>query len=159
MSYGASGVCRITDIRKERILDKLVECYVLTPVKDERTTIFVPISNRVLVNKMQPLLTPEEIKNIFAESDGEPYEWIEEDRKRSDTFRKILTNGTRDDFIKIIHILRSHQAELAANGKKLRPADKALLNQLEKRILDEMALVLGIEPSQVEDYVFQTLGT
>ena len=40
--YGNNGVCRLTDIRRESFTDQPEMYYILSPVFDERSTIYVP---------------------------------------------------------------------------------------------------------------------
>lgn len=52
--YGAQGVCRIADITKRDIGGMPMDYYVLKPVYDDNSTLFVPISNDKLTAKMRP---------------------------------------------------------------------------------------------------------
>ncbi|MBQ9950372.1 MAG: CarD family transcriptional regulator [Clostridia bacterium] len=157
LSYGTSGVCKVIDVRKETVLGKTVEYYVLSPVNDEKTTIFIPTNNERLVAKMQPLLTPDEINELIASMPHEVCEWIAEDRVRNETFREYLNNGTRNDLVRMMRILYTHRGELAKCGKKLRTSDSLMLRQAESKLYGEIALVLGIDVSEVEGYIEQRL--
>lgn len=157
LSYGTSGVCKVVDVRKETVLGKTVEYYVLSPVSDEKTTIFIPTNNEKLVARMQPLLTPEEINELIASMPHEVCEWIAEDRVRNETFREYLNSGTRNDLVRMMRILYTHRKELAKCGKKLRTSDSLMLRQAESKLYGEIALVLGIDVSEVEGYIEQRL--
>ena len=56
--YGSEGVCRIVDIVKRRFQGQTEEYYVLQPVYNENSTIYVPIRNEALIGKMRRSLFP-----------------------------------------------------------------------------------------------------
>ena len=61
--YRAEGVCRISDIKAESfgVIGSKENYYILTPLNDEKSTVFVPVANETLVGMMRPLLSAEEI--------------------------------------------------------------------------------------------------
>lgn len=157
VSYGSAGICRIIDISKEAILGKTVECYVLSPLNDERTTIFVPTDNKTLVGRMHPIMSLEEVHTLILSMPSEQETWIEDERARSSKFREILNGGTRSELIRMMKSLHSKKMELAKVGKRLRASDNAFLTKAELTLYGEVAYVLGIPVDDVEDYITNTL--
>ena len=47
--YGFDGVCQVTNVATKTIMGVPEECYVLQPVDQKSTTIFVPVANKALV--------------------------------------------------------------------------------------------------------------
>ena len=54
VSYRSEGVCVISDIRMEAFnaLGKSEEFYILAPIKDMNSVLYVPVNNEVLTSKM-----------------------------------------------------------------------------------------------------------
>ena len=59
--YGAQGVCRIASIVRESFGSGPVDYYVLKPVYNDNSTIYVPVENGDLTGKMRRILSSEEI--------------------------------------------------------------------------------------------------
>ena len=152
--YGKSGVCRVEDIRRETFGRQSGEYYVLKPVYDKQSTIYVPAANEALLQNMRRILTPEEIyKLIRFMPDMSDSQWIQDPRARSDYFKDILQQGDRGELIRIIKALYHQQKEALAHGKKLHAADEAVMKKAEKMLYDEFALVLQIAPEEVLPFI------
>ena len=90
--YGAYGVCQVEDICPIRFGPDLPrrEYYVLKPVSQVGSSIFVPADNPKLTARMRPVLSKEEIDRLLADVGEERLPWTEDRRQRLDTFRDIL---------------------------------------------------------------------
>ena len=55
--YGANGVCRITDICQKEFSGVIKDYYILTPLSNETMTIFVPVNNKLLTNRIKRILS------------------------------------------------------------------------------------------------------
>lgn len=51
--YSAHGVCRITDIVRKTMAGETAEYYVLQPIYEEGSTLFLPTGNEKLTAKMR----------------------------------------------------------------------------------------------------------
>ena len=51
--YGVHGVCKIDDITKKEFMGSQKEYYVLKPISDSAATLYVPIHNEKLLEKMR----------------------------------------------------------------------------------------------------------
>ena len=69
--YGTAGACRIASHEARRYGDKVQNCFVLKPVFDKSMTICVPDGNPVLMERMHPVMTKEEILALIRELPGE----------------------------------------------------------------------------------------
>ena len=58
VSYRSEGVCVINEIKQQKFgaLDTASEYYVLSPIVDNNSKLYVPVNNEALVSKMRPLL-------------------------------------------------------------------------------------------------------
>ena len=88
--YGATGVCQITGTKKERISGVTKEYYVLKPVFNENSAVYVPMDSPVLVEKMRPVLSATEIKKLITNAKKRNDEWIINDFRRSKQFKEAL---------------------------------------------------------------------
>lgn len=65
-------------------------CYILRPVYDEHSCIFVPADNRKLTKLMRPVLSAEEIDTIILSVKDKNLLWIDDRKKRTARFQDIL---------------------------------------------------------------------
>ena len=63
--YGGSGVCVIQEIATMRFGRTRERYYVLKPVYQNSSLIYVPVENQQLVSKMRPVLTREEVDRLI----------------------------------------------------------------------------------------------
>ena len=85
--YSAHGVCRITDIVRKTMAGETAEYYVLQPIYEEGSTLFLPTGNEKLTAKMRRIPPAEELLTLIRELPDQPSLWLEEESARRDTFR------------------------------------------------------------------------
>lgn len=151
--YGASGVCRVDDICVRDCGTGKREYYVLQPVYDARSTVYIPTDSEKLSSHMRSLLSEKEVYDIIDTMPTDGFAWIQNDKERSETFRDIVENGTRTDLVNLISTLHHRRTELAARGKKLRSSDEAIMQRAERLLYGEFAWVLKIDPSEVVNFI------
>ena len=156
--YGAQGVCRIEEISKREMAGKAMDYYVLKPVYDSNSTLFVPVSNDKLTAKMRRVSSPEEIVALISSMPGENAEWIENENERKERYKEAIARGNRRELIQIIKSLYLHQQKLQEKGKRLHLADDRIFREAERMLYDEFALVLHIKREQVLPFILQQLG-
>ncbi len=153
VSYRTSGVCRIAEIKRCDFGGKQEEYYILHPIHDEKSVIFVPVDSP-LSDKMNSVLTKDEANEIISASIPEkPFDWIENDRERTAKIKEVVSSGDRERITRMIKTLRLRRKALSACGKKLRVTDEAALVSAEKVLYDEFAYALGIERDDVMPYI------
>ncbi|MBR5488831.1 MAG: hypothetical protein IKV72_03930 [Firmicutes bacterium] len=91
--YGAQGVYKITEIKKETMCGTTKDYYILKPAVAAGSTIYVPLDNASLIEKMRPILTAEEIHALIDEMPGEDELWIENELERKEKYHAIITDG------------------------------------------------------------------
>ena len=146
--YGASGVCKIADMKKERIKGVTKEYYVLKPVFSQNSTVYVPTDNPALVEKIQPVISVAELDKVLSEVDGRSHEWIENDNERSEKYKETLRSGTRSEIIEIIRVIHRRQKELITRGKHLHVIDERIRRDAQTPLCSEIAFVKGISPEE-----------
>ena len=156
--YGNDGVCHVIGVTTRKIGGIPEKYYVLRPVSQGTTTIYVPVNNETLVSRMQRLLSLDEAIELIRSVSEEETIWIEDDTKRRFAYEKILEVGDRREIFKLIKTLSLRAQEYKGSKRKMHTADEKLMKEAEKRLYDEFAQVLHIEPEEVLPFIFRTIG-
>lgn len=151
--YGTEGVCVIDEIREMKISHVPGKYYVLRPINRDGATVFVPLNSEILLAKMRPLLTVEQIEAMLTELRNQKAEWIEDPAERKAAFQQTLRSGDRYALLRMIHALYLQRKSLQEKGKRLRTNDEQLLRDAEKLLNDEFAAVLNIRQHEVPEYI------
>lgn len=151
--YGATGVCQITETKKERISGVTKEYYILKPVFNEKAAVYVPMDNPLLIEKMRPILSAAEIKKLITNAKSRNDEWISNDFQRAEQFKETLKNGNRADIIEIIRMIYRRQKELILRGKHLHVSDERTRRDAQTPICSEIAFVKKITPDEALELI------
>ena len=159
--YGSNGVCKIEDIREESFFKEAPKkYYFLKPLFVKSTSvIYVPFDNPAQTDKIKPIMTSEEADKFIEELPVKGMEWIDDRNRRKEKFMEILSSGTRTEIAGIIHLISEHRKLLASEGKKLNAQDERALAESLNRINNELAVVKGMDPSEVEKHLISRVGT
>ena len=155
--YGSSGICRVADIRKEKIGGIEREYYILKPAYDENSTVYVPVDSDDLHKKIKKVLSPEEIYELIKNMPDEESDWIVNYKERCEKYKEILDNGDRYELIKMIISIHLRSEYLSESGRKLGNADRTAMKRAEKLLHEEFALVLNIEPDEVIPFIMKQI--
>lgn len=155
VSYRSEGVCVISDIRTETFGDKSGEYYILAPIKDANSVLYVPVDNDMLVSRMLPLLSASEISSLAEELKDERMEWRIESRARNYEFRDVLNSGDRRALIILVNTIADRAENAAVSGKKLTGGDENALKRARKMLFDEFSVTADIAD---EEQLMQVLS-
>lgn len=150
ISYAGSGVCRIQEISTMRFGRTREQYYVLKPLHQNTSVIYVPVNNERLVAKMRPILTPEEVTALVRDFDSIEPAWEEDVNQRKLMFDELLRSGSCADLVRIIKTLLLQRARRQAEGKMLHVSDENFLREAQRLLYDEFAGVLDKTPKEVE---------
>ncbi len=153
--YMSNGVCRIDDLRNESFGGETKLYYVMHSLSDPRSVIYVPTDSEALTSAMYELLTAEQIDEILDGARIDDEAWIADTKMRAAHFTELLTSGDRAGLIKIICVLGRHKSEVEARKKKFYVSDERILTAATKSITEEFSFVLGIESSEVIQYILE----
>lgn len=151
--YGKTGVCLVQEQKTITMGKERNQYFVLCPVSDGRSSVFVPCDNEVLVSKISPLLTREEIDALLSDADVERLEWIDDRSQRIAFYRSVTTGNDRRMLIRLIYCLFRKKEEKQALGKHLSSMDETTLQECMRLIDEEFSMVLSIPRSQVVNYI------
>lgn len=156
--YGAAGACTITEICTKKFGDAGErEYYVLVPIHDSRTTLYVPVDNEALKAKMKKLLSAEEIEALIDSMPQEEFVWIADEKARQEKFKETLKSGDRRELMGMAKVLYAHRKKVMSMGRKLHTTDERMFREAEKLLCDEFAVVLGMKPAEVMPFIIRRL--
>lgn len=151
--YGVQGVCRIRELCTKKFGREEQEYYVLCPIFDEKSVIYVPTDKPALLAQMRAVLTRAELHELLASAGQQDNLWIENDNHRRDFCAEVIKSGDRSALMGLVSMLYMHSEELKGQKKHFHIADERSLKQAKKLLHDEFAFVLGIRPEEVPDYI------
>ena len=160
VSYGATGLCTIEDIRLEslsRAGTKKQEYYILRPVATPTCTTYVPVANEALTAKMRKIYTRQQIDDLILSVRGRKLEWIEDTRRRADVYGQIVSQGISAELLKLIACLYLEKKARSKGGRKFCATDEKLLSSAERMVSEEFAYALQIPPKQVTAYIAERM--
>ena len=156
--YGSSGVCVIQEIASMRFGRSRERYYVLKPVYQNASLIYVPVGNEQLVSRMRPVLSRQEADELIASIPQVPTAWVEDVQQRKASFDELLRSHSCASLIIMIKTLNEHKAVRQARGKTLHVSDEAYLREAQRLLYDEFAGALDLQPNQVSAYIQEKLG-
>lgn len=143
--YGVQGVCEISAMEEKTVNGKKKTYFVLKPVHDEGSTIFVPTDNETVLKKMRRLLTKEEIHKLIDSMPGESAAWVENENERKERYKQILAQGDHLELIQMIKAIYGHKTKREAEGKRLHMSDERFFKEAEQILYNEFQYVLKLE--------------
>ena len=155
--YGKTGVCLVQEQKTIKMGKESSLYYVLCPVSDVRSSVYVPCDNADLVARMRPLLTREEIDALLSDADEERQPWIEDRNERGALYRTVAAEGDRRRLIRVICCLFRKKHERQEMGKRLSLMDESALQECMRLIDEEFSMVLGIPRSEVVNYILERI--
>ena len=153
--YGTTGVCSVERIEEKRIGRTVGKYYVLKPVSQSTSTVYVPYDNEKLLSKVRKVITPDEIKELFRSLSEEPDIWFENDAERRMKYNDIISSGGCKQYLLLIRTLYNRQVMLSNCGKRLHISDERALKEARRLISDEFSYALGTTREQAEKLVEQ----
>ncbi len=151
--YGAQGICKIDCIQTKQIGKQKADYYVLKPIYNDNTAVFVPVDNELLASKMQDVLTKSQAKELAEKvADIDIIEAKDETQKR-ELYKAILSSSDREKLIALIKTIRLERDARRQNNKKLNINDEQTLRKAELLLYNELAFVYGVEPDEAKNLI------
>jgi len=156
--YGTSGACKIIEIKEEKFSTEVKTYYILAPVNDLKSTIFVPVDNEKLVSKMKKILNEDELMSLIKSIPNMDNIWIENINIRREEYKKIINSNERTKILSLLKTLYERKQNLADIGKKLSVYDEKFLHQAQKIIHSEVAAVFNMNTNEVEPMIKEAIN-
>ncbi len=149
VSYGTTGVCRISALTERSVSGKTAQYYQLEPMHNSSATVLVPTDSEPLLRKLRPLLEAAEIHTLLCRLPDAPDLWSDSEQERRNRYREIFGGSDAATLAQLACSLYRQRQSLASRGRRLRQIDEAAWKDAERLLCDEFAYVLGTEPREI----------
>ena len=148
--YGARGIFQVDQIVKKELKPRRPEtCYVLNSVYGLHTQIVTPASN----SQLRQVMNREEIEQMIDEMPQLESAWIDDKRKREETYQAILAEGDGRKLAQMIISIYTQKQDKLKDRKSLSRADAEMLARAEDLLHEEISLSFKIKKEEVADYL------
>lgn len=155
--YGSHGVCQIVGTEVRSIDRKKVEYFALEPLDQPGSRFYVPTQNPAALAKLHPVLDAEALQTLLHSDEVRQGAWIDDENRRKNRYRELINSGDRASLLCMVGALHRHRQAQKSQGRKFHLCDENFLRDAEKLLNSEFSLVLGIERSEVGEYVKNAL--
>lgn len=150
--YGSQGVCKIDTIETKQIGKLLADYYVLKPLFNESTSLFVPVDNNKLTSKIRNVLSKDQLDEFVKKiPDIELLPYQDENQKRE--LYKLKLSESLESIAAVIKTIRYEKEFRKQSGKKLNIGDEQTLRKAEMLFYNEIAFVLNVEPENAKEII------
>lgn len=151
--YGAQGICKISGFDTKTIGKVDVKYYVLKPIFNENTAVFVPVENATLTAKMKSVLTKSQAKELILKIENIDVIKFSGENQKREQYKVVLSSNEREKLISLIKTIRLERDTRRENGKKLNINDEQTLRKAEALLYNELAFVYNVEPDDVKNII------
>lgn len=151
--YGTSGLCKVEEITKLNVsgADRDRLYYRLTPLEGQGGVIYTPVDNQKV--QMRKALNREEAKELIDSIPDIQELWILEEKQREQNYKQALRSPDCRCWIQIIKTLYVRKQSRIEQGRKITATDEKYLKSAENRLYSELALALGRDKNDMEQYI------
>ena len=153
-----TGICLVIDIIMKRIseLSPEKEYYVLAPLNDERSRLFVPTASDS--SNMRNALNEDEAWSLIRSIPDIEVKWIESDRMREREYKEVMKSNDPVALVSIIKNLYIRNREREERGKKVTAVDDRYFKLAESTLYSELAHALGRDKDDMRRVISETLA-
>ena len=152
--YGTTGVCIVERIEKKKIGRVFKEYYVLKPVAQCSSTVYVPTDNQTLLSKVRAVISVEEVNSLLS-NDETTNMWIENESERREVFANLVSAGSCRERLDLMKSIHKKQRELYENSKRLHLSDEKFFKEVSRIVCDEFEYVLKLTVKEVEELIYK----
>jgi CarD family transcriptional regulator len=156
--YSTTGMCNVEQICINEALNQKREFYILKPLYDDQATVMVPTENEILTSRMKKPITKKEADLLINEADSITALWYNDDKVRSEEYKKVLISDDRRLLLGVIKALYIHKKSQGEKGRKLRSSDERILRNAEKLFYSELAYVMDISLKEAEEIIINAIN-
>lgn len=154
--YGAEGVCKIVGIEELDLTGETSSYYRLASENDRTSTIFVPIANSILTERIKPLLSEEEIRALLADtSEVEPI-FCDSTNLRKSRYHEIVNSADRKRMLALVRELHARRNSIKGTGQRFSITDDHYYKLAQRILFDEFSRVIPISQSEFLDFITKT---
>ena len=150
--YGGHGVCRICGRETKSLGHTSRDYYLLQPVGDSKTTLYLPVDAQPERVRLRHVLTAREIFHLVEQEQENPPSWISDSRQRRQVCGETIRSGDAGALIHLVKNIHAHEAQMPS-GKYLPLSDQEMLQSAENQLYNEFQFVLNIAREQVLPFI------
>ena len=157
--YGVHGVCKIEDITMKEFMGSRKEYYVLKPISDSAATLYVPMHNEKLLEKMRKILSTQEVYHLIETMPQKEILWLKNENERKERYKRVIAQGDHSELIGMIKALYLQKQKREADGKRLYISDERFFKEAERILYDEFQYVLNIKRDELLPLIFSRIDS
>lgn len=152
--YGTTGVCVVERIETKKMGRELKDYYVLKPVAQCSSTVYIPTDNQLLLSKVREVISKKEVQSLLNETKTEDL-WIDNESERRNVFASLVSTGSCSDRLNLMKTMHKKQRELAEKSKRLHLSDERFFKDVSRLVCDEFSFVLELTVKEVEELIYK----
>ena len=153
--YGNAGVYKVEDITTLKgvsYAEKNKEYYILKPLFSEGVVYYPVDSDKIFT---RPIISKEEVERIITlipeiESKSIVCGSVAE---LTEHYKSVFATHSCEDLVKLLMSIYQKKQLAKEQNRKLGQIDETYLRQAENQLYSEFAAALGIDKSEVEEYI------
>lgn len=156
--HTTGGICQIKDIAPLEIsgADKEKKYYLLVPVKNKNSKVFVPVGNED--SAMRPIISENEAWVIIDDIPNIGEIVVENEKFRETIYKEAIRSCDPRELVKIGKSLFSRRQQRIQEGKKTTATDDKYYKLAEDNLYSELAFVLGKQKEEIPDIISARIG-
>lgn len=150
------GICQIKDITPLDIAgaDKDKKYYLLMPVRDNGSKVYVPVDND---SAMRKIITKEEANALIDSIPSIAEMEIENDKMREMKYKEAIKSCDLYALVGVLKNLHSRRSERIQAGKKSTATDDKYIKIAEENLNSELAFVLGRDKKEMQHFITEMI--
>lgn len=149
------GICRIEDVMQLDIYDTDKEYYMLVPISEKSSKIYIPTDNaegriRKVISKEETLKFIKSIPEIDAKD-------IPNEKMREQEYKTSILSCNNEKIVSIIKSIYARKQERMEQGKKITTTDDKYFKRAEDVLFSELSFVLNIPKDKMEQFISDTI--
>lgn len=148
--YGTNGICLVEDSCDMAFPSNAEKkpYFILRPLSDSGSVIYIPHDNDVLLARIRPVLTKMQATELLG-TETRATEWIDDRKLRTLSFREAVQQSDPAALLSLILCICRKREELTAQNKKTANADREILAAALKAVSEEFAFSLEITKNKM----------
>ena len=137
-----NGICEVKDIIHPDFVDDTKKLYyLLQPLSDEKTLLYVPTSRND--GSMRPVITKKEAQELIQMIPVINEPWINNERDRERNYKEAIKSNNPQKLIGIIKLIYQRKKMRQEQGKKTTIIDNQYFDKAENLLYSELEIVMG----------------
>ena len=113
--HSRDGICTVVDIREMSLTDEPQEYYILQPVYERGSKLYIPIEKEALF--LRPPVTEAEIREYVKKLPETNVKWIGDEKERQTMIAEVRKTGSSETLLGLISLFYKKRNEQHEQGK------------------------------------------